>query len=211
MPLFLFRSNNIGLQIPANDALDYILDTPNQGQGYVNDYHNSLVDGYRESLQTLAEWAHSRLNLQLSAQVSYNLPMDMAANIPFVDTPECKSLAFMDSIDAYRQYTGPASLAGKWTISNEMGAILSQVYCTSLSTLLSSVSRATAGGVNQYILHGQAYTGDYYGTTWPGYTAFNYLFSEQYSEKQPYWDRGFADVLEYITRLRFIHQQGVHD
>lgn len=35
---------------------------------------------------------------------------------------------------------GPASLADKWVISNEMGAILSQAYCTSLSTLLSSVN-----------------------------------------------------------------------
>lgn len=89
----------------------------------------------------------------------------------------------------------PASLAGKRVISNEMGAILSQAYRTSLSTLLSSVNRATSGGVNQYILHGQAYTGDYYGTTWPGYATFNYLFSEQYSEKKPYRDHRFADVL----------------
>lgn len=102
LPLLLSRGNNIGLQSPADNALDCILNTPDQGQGYVNDYHSSLVDGYREYLQTLAEWEHSRLNLQLLAQVLYDFPMDMAANIPFVDAPECESLAFMDSIDVYQ-------------------------------------------------------------------------------------------------------------
>lgn len=95
LPLLLFRNNNIGLQSPADSALNCTLDTSDQVQAYMNNYHSSLFDGYREYLQTLAEWAHSCLNLQLSAQVSYNLPMDMAANIPFVGTPECRSLTMV--------------------------------------------------------------------------------------------------------------------
>lgn len=208
LPLILFRNDNPGVQTVSSGSLDCILDTADQGQGYVNDYRGVLVDSYREYLQTLTNWVHSRLGLQMSAQVSYNLPMDMEANIPFVDAPECESLGFLDRIDAYRQYVGPAQLSGKTVISNEMGAQLTKAYKNLNSELLWSINRATAGGVNEYVLHGQAFTGDYYGTTWPGYTAFNYLFSEQYSVKQPAWDHGFGDLLDYIARLQYTQQQG---
>ncbi|KAL2811612.1 hypothetical protein BJX63DRAFT_444029 [Aspergillus granulosus] len=177
------------------------------GAGYINDYRSVLEDCYGEYLETLTEWVHEELHLEFSAQVSYNLPMDMAANIPVVDAPECESLQFQDSVDAYRQYSGPAMLAGKEVISNEMGATTA-AYGYTFPSLLFSVGRAVVGGVNQLVLHGQSYTGDYYETTWPGYTAFSYSTSELYSNKQPSWDNGLSDVLNFFARVQYTQRQG---
>lgn len=61
-------------------------------------------------LATLSNWTVNSLESQLSAQVVYNLPMDMLANVPYVNAPECESLGFGHLIDGYRQYSGPANL-----------------------------------------------------------------------------------------------------
>ncbi|KAE8339446.1 hypothetical protein BDV24DRAFT_152798 [Aspergillus arachidicola] len=178
------------------------------GAGYINDYRSVLADGYREYLQTITDWARNELHLEFSAQVSYNLPMDMEVNIPVVDAPECESLQFGDSVDAYRQFSGPALLAGKRVISNEMGATMA-AYGYPFRSLLFSVGRAIVGGVNQLVLHGQSYTGAYYETTWPGYTAFSYSTSELYSNKQPSWDHGLSDVLNFFARVQYTQRQGI--
>lgn len=209
LPLVMFNDNNINIQSTQPGLIQCVLDTPDQGLGYVNDFRGALVEGYRNYLQELTNWLNSKLNLQMSAQVSYNLPMDMEANIPYVNAPECESLQFQDNIDGYRQFSGPAHLAGKRVISNEMGAVMLKAYNLPHSELLSYINRAVVGGVNQMVLHGQSYTGDYYGTTWPGYTAFQYLFSELYSDKQPSWNHGFGDVLNYVARVQFLQQSGV--
>ncbi|KAL4738183.1 hypothetical protein BDV11DRAFT_216141 [Aspergillus similis] len=205
LPLIMFRNNNLGLQPNSPGLIQCVLDTPDGGEGYVNDYRGALVLGYRQYLQALTEWMHSRLGLQSSAQVSYNLPMDMAANIPFVDVPECESLGFK-TIDSYRRFVGPAALGGRNIVSNEMGAVMLEAYRFPIPSLLWNIHRAVAAGVNRFVLHGQDYTGDYYRTTWPGYTAFVYLFSGQYSHKDPVWDHGFAEALEYIARLQYTQQ-----
>jgi hypothetical protein len=209
LPLIMYNDNNINIQSSQPGIIQCLLDTPDQGLGYVNDFRGALVEGYRSYLQELTRWVNSELNLQMSAQVSYNLPMDMEANIPFVNAPECESLQFGGNIDGYRQFAGPANLAGKRIISNEMGAEYLRAYSLQHSELLSFVNRAVAGGVNQVVLHGQSYTGNYYGTTWPGYTAFSYLFSEPYSNKQPSWSHGFGDVLDYVARVQYLQQSGV--
>ncbi len=71
---------------------------------------------------------------------------------------------------------------------------------TRFRTFFFSVSRASSGGVNQFVIHGQAYTGNYPATTWPGYTAFGYGVSDIYSDKQPHWDHGLAQVLDTIGK-----------
>ncbi|GKZ35542.1 hypothetical protein AbraIFM66950_006205 [Aspergillus brasiliensis] len=187
----LWPDSNVNIQRYQPGGIQSILDTPDAGAGYINDYRGALEDCYREYLQTFTDWLHNELHLEYSAQVSYNLPMDMETNVPVVDAPECESLQFGDSVDAYRQFSGPALLAGKRVISNEMGATTA-AYDYPFSRLLFSVGRAVTGGVNQIILHGQSYTGDYYETTWPGYTAFSYTTSELYSNKQPSWDHGWS-------------------
>ncbi|KAJ5110316.1 hypothetical protein N7532_002961 [Penicillium argentinense] len=209
LPLVTFRDNNINIQTPTPGKFHCILDTPDQGLGYFNDFRGALVTTYRGYLEELTSWVNKELNLQMSAQVSYNLPMDMEANIPFVNVPECESLQFNSNIDSYRQFTGPANLAGKRVISNEMGAVRLKAYNLPHSKLLSFINKAVVGGVNQVVIHGQSYTGDYYGTTWPGYTAFAYLYSELYSDKQPSWSHGFGDVLNYTARVQYLQQSGV--
>ncbi|KAL2845070.1 hypothetical protein BJY01DRAFT_263735 [Aspergillus pseudoustus] len=192
----------------TNGIRELLIEVGNYGASVINDYRSVLEGCYREYLQTLTDWARKELHLEFSAQVSYNLPMDMEVNIPIVDAPECESLQFGDNVDAYRQFSGPAVLAGKNVISNEMGATRA-AYGYPFPTLLYSVGHAIAGGVNQLVLHGQSYTGDYYETTWPGYTAFSYTTSELYSDKQPSWDHGMSDVLNFLGRVQYTQQQGV--
>jgi hypothetical protein len=208
LPLVQWDNNNLGVLGSSDPGpYDCVLDTPDQGIGYVNDFRAIMTAGYREYLQAFKNWTNS-MNLQYSSQVSYNLPMDMESNIPFVDAPECESLGFGDSIDGYKQFIGPAQLAGKRVISNEMGANMLEVYQLTISHLLWQIGRAFATGVNQVVIHGQQYTGDYYGTTWPGYVSFSYLFSEMWSNKQPSWDNGFGDALNHVARMQYILQQG---
>jgi hypothetical protein len=205
----MYGDNNINIQSTQPGYTQCRLNTPDQGLGYINDFRGALVEGYRNYLKEITGWLNSKLSLQMSAQVSYNLPMDMEANIPFVNAPECESLQFGNNVDGYRQFTGPAHLSGKRVISNEMGAMMFESYNYPHPELLFSVNRAVVGGVNQVVLHGQSYTGNYYGTTWPGYTAFSYLFSDSYSNKQPSWDHGFGDVLNYVARVQYLQQSGI--
>jgi hypothetical protein len=204
LPLVMFGNNNMIQTSPG--LIECVLDTPDHGEGFVNDYRDTLVLGYRQYLETLTAWTNSELGIQMSAQVSYNLPMDMEANVPFVNAPECESLQFGNNVDGYRQFVGPSALAGKRVVSNEMGAEMLQAYRMPISRLLWSIHRAVVAGVNQVVLHGQDYTGNYYGTTWPGYSSFAYLFSGQYSEKDPVWYHGFAEVLNYTARVQFTQQ-----
>jgi hypothetical protein len=206
LPLIMFGNNNLGLQPSQLGNVECLLDTPSRGVGYINDYRGALGEGNKCYLETLNSWVKTALNLQFSTQVSYNLPMDMEALIPLVDVPECESLGFFDSIDGYRQYTGPAVLTDKRVISNEIGAVSMKAYQYLTSSLLWSINRAVAGGVNQFVIHGQSYTGTYYATTWPGYTAFSYFYAESWSNKQPVWDNGFSDLLEYVARLQQTQQ-----
>ncbi|KAK2751243.1 secreted protein [Colletotrichum kahawae] len=208
LPLIIFNNNNVNLQNDAPGHTRCFLDTHDKGQGYINNYRAALADGYQEYVTTLANWTHS-LDLGLSAQVSYNLPMDMEASIPFVDAPECESLQFHDNLDGYRQFSGPANLARKTVISNELGAVFGSAYRFTIPDLLFAMNRAVAGGVNQFVIHGQSYSGNYPQTTWPGYTAFRYYVSDLYSPKRPDWDHGLQAGLDYTGRVQHIQQTGI--
>ncbi|KAI8311732.1 hypothetical protein K4K61_011652 [Colletotrichum sp. SAR11_59] len=203
--------DNVKELLTENDAPGHtrcFLDYYDKGQGYINDYRAALADGYQEYVTTLANWTHS-LGLSLSSQVSYNLPMDMEASIPFVDASECESLQFHDNLDGYRQFSGPANLARKTVISNELGAVFGSAYRFTIPDLLFAMNRAVAGGVNQFVIHGQSYSGNYPQTTWPGYTAFRYYVSDLYSPKRPDWDHGLQAGLDHMGRVQHIQQTGV--
>lgn len=134
--------------------------------------------------------------------------MDMLANIPLVNAPECETLGFSHNIDAYRQYAGPANLAGKRIISSECGANKGEVYQMSIPELLWDIKRSVAGGVNQFVLHGFPVSGNYGETTWPGFTTFAYVFSEMYGPRQPGWDF-YQEWLDWTSRVQFVAQTGV--
>lgn len=128
-----------------------------------------------EYLKALGEWSKS-LGVEFSNQVGYNMPVDMVSsssryrltranqevkqsNIRIVDAPECESLGFNNDIDAYRQYAGPANLAGKRVISSELGADSTFAYQQNFTRLLWEVNRSIVGSVNQFVLHGFPYSG----------------------------------------------------
>ena len=87
----------------------FYTDGDDLGQVFVNDYWQTLTELNRLYLDWLTNWSQEALESQFSAQVVYNLPMDMLANIPSVNAPECESLGFGHIIDAYRQFAGPAN------------------------------------------------------------------------------------------------------
>ncbi|KAJ5864500.1 uncharacterized protein N7529_006416 [Penicillium soppii] len=207
LPLLQYGNNNPGVQPSYPGKLKCVADDDNRGEGFLNDFRATLAAGYGEYLDTLTSWLQG-LGLGHSAQVSYNLPIDMETNIDRVDAPECESLAFNDNIDGYRQFSGAANVAQKSVISNEMGANLEKALALPLSELLGQINIAFAGGVNQIVLHGQTFTGDYFETTWPGYLGFFLLFSESYMDKQPAWRLGMPDMIGYINRNQYILHKG---
>jgi hypothetical protein len=158
-------------------------------------------------LDTLTDWANS-LGVQFSAQIVYNLPADMLANVPSVNAPECETLGLGNNIDAYRQFAGPANLAGKRIISSEAGAVQYDAYQQTIPSLLWALKRSFAGSVNQFIIHGYPYSGNYGNTTWPGFTTFTYMFSEMHGRHQPGWDF-YSDFLDFISRMQWVLQTGV--
>ncbi|RMY64163.1 hypothetical protein D0863_10015 [Hortaea werneckii] len=170
-------------------------------------HQRTLADLNAIYLRTLREWANS-LDMQFSAQVGYNLPLDMLTLIPEVDAPETESLGFNDNIDAYRQYAGPANLAGKRVVSNELGAVSGEAYSQTVPEVLWHVKRAFAGNINNVILHLYPWAQDYHNTTWPGYTDFVYMYSSSFGPRQPSWE--FADDwIDWVGRMTYIMQSGV--
>ncbi|KAE9371636.1 hypothetical protein N431DRAFT_545837 [Stipitochalara longipes BDJ] len=202
IPLLINR-----LASSAYSAL-YVTDESDSGLSHVADYRQTLTELNAVYLQTLTNWAEQTLGIQFSAQVVYNLPMDMLANIPYVHAPECETLAFDSNIDGYKQFAGPANLAGKRIISSESGASFGQTYQQTIPDLLSGFKRSIAGGVNNFIVHGYPYTGNYGNTTWPGFTAFDYTFSEMHGRHLPGWDF-YSDWLDWLSRNQWVAQTGV--
>jgi hypothetical protein len=100
-------------------------------------------------------------------------------------------------------------LAGKKVVSNELGAMPGRPYSQLLTELLFSADAAFTANTNKFVLHGQPYSGNYYNTTWPGYTPFQYGFSELYSPRQPAWEHGLDEVLGYLGRAQHSMQMGV--
>lgn len=134
--------------------------------------------------------------------------MDMLANIPLIDGPECETLGFNHLIDGYRQFAGPANLAGKRIISSEAGAIYGEAYQQTIPELLWDLKRSIVGGVNQFVLHGFPFSGDYGNTTWPGFITFNYAFSDMHGPRQPAWEF-YEEWLDWLGRVQYIAQSGV--
>lgn len=163
---------------------------------------------YVKYLTHLTNWTNNYLNLQFSAQIGFNLPSDVLENIPLVNAPETETLAFSNNIDAFRQYSGAANLAGKRVISLEVGADIMESYSQTLPQLLQECKQAF-GGANQVVIHGATYSHDYINTTWPGFTTFNYLFSTIHSRHQQAWDVGYTETINYLSRVQWVLQKGV--
>lgn len=134
--------------------------------------------------------------------------MEQSAAIPFVGVPELESLGFSESIDVYRQFTGPAHLSGRNSISTEIGAQRGGAYAQTVPKLLSLFRDSFAAGVNTLSIHGFPYGGPYAETTWPGYTPFQYEFCEMWGPRQPAW-RHLNDTLLYAARNTEVLKTGM--
>ncbi|KAI9668279.1 MAG: hypothetical protein M1821_001099 [Bathelium mastoideum] len=203
----LFHQNHI--EFNGEPPVWWVTDEPDFGNTHIADYRETLTSLYGTYVETLNQWAQDYLNLQFSAQISYNLAMDMLANVPNVDAPECESLGFNHLIDGYRQYCGPANLAGKRLVSTECGANPDEAYQLTLPELMFDVKRSIAGSVTQFVFHGFPYSGPYGNTTWPGFTTFDYEFSEMHGPRQPAWPDFYQDYMNFTARLSYIFQSGI--
>jgi hypothetical protein len=134
--------------------------------------------------------------------------MDMLANVPSGDAPEIESLGGNDLIDVYRQFAGPANLAGSRVVSNELGASRGEAYSQTITDVIWSVKRSIAGSVNQMVYHIYPWSGQYPNTTYPGYTVFTYLFSAMHGPRQPAWVF-YGDFMNWTARTQYIAQSGV--
>ncbi|RAK79989.1 uncharacterized protein BO72DRAFT_525668 [Aspergillus fijiensis CBS 313.89] len=185
----------------------YVTDEADEGKSHAQDYEQTLTELNAEYLRALTEWSNN-LGVQWSSQVVYNMPMDMLANIPAVNGPETETLGFSNLLDGYRQFAGPAHLAGKRIVSSEAGAIMGSVYQETIDELLWGLKRSLAGSVNNFILHGWPMGGNYGNTTWPGFTTFAYLFSEMHGPRQPAFEF-YSDWVDYVARNQWVAQIGI--
>lgn len=125
-----------------------------------------------------------------------------------VQIPELESLGFSESISQYRQFTGAAHLAGRNVISTEVGAVLGAAYKMRVPELKALLDGSFAAGVNVMVIHGYAYSGEYVGTSWPGYTPFQYEYSEMWNHQQPAW-RHLVDLMLYSARNSMVMRLGI--
>ncbi|KAG4264796.1 hypothetical protein FPRO03_00080 [Fusarium proliferatum] len=207
LPLLFHKSTSFtAAQAPYNTTF-YLDGTPDDGQSkYLQDYRLTLSEGYQEYLQTFEDWAEL-LGLSHSCQVGYNIPLDILADVPIVSTPELESLAFKTP-DQMSQFVGPAHLGRRNVISTEIGAVAQGAYSLTIPSLVKLFHDAFAGGVNAMMIHGMTYTGEQLGSTWPGFTPFQYIYTELWSPKQPAW-KYMGEMMNYTARNQFVLQQGV--
>ncbi|GME45067.1 hypothetical protein GTA08_BOTSDO10482 [Neofusicoccum parvum] len=193
-----------GAAVPYGEA--FAAENATFGDKCNQDYRTTLNEGYQEYLAAFETWAHG-LGVEYSAQPAYNLPLDMLDDIAILDAPEGESLGFSNIIDTYRQFSGPAHLAGISVVSSECGALSGAPYQQTFNDLLWSVRRGLSTGISMNVLHGYAYSGEYANTTWPSYTTFTYRFSEMWNQHQPSWIH-INDTLGYIARNQYVSQIG---
>ncbi|KAJ0342183.1 hypothetical protein COL26b_000679 [Colletotrichum chrysophilum] len=207
LPILFHATNAWGGYLPPYNVTYTLGEYATDGGPYVQDYKSALGQGYLEYLEHYKTWASAK-GLKLSTQPAYNMPVDMTQAVAHVQVPELESLGFSESINEYRQFTGAAHLAGRNVISTELGAVLGSTYKQTIPNLKALLDGSFAAGVNNVVLHGYAYSGQYPGTTWPGYTPFQYEYSDMWGPRQPAW-RHLNDLMTYSARNSMIMRQGI--
>ena len=124
-----------------------------------------------------------------------------------MDAPEGESLGFLELVDVYRQFVGPAHLTNKKAISTEVGATNVPPYSLTIPSLLQKIKRSFAGGFTMSVIHGYPSLTPYVNTTWPGYTPFFYNYTEMWNPIQPAWQH-LKDFLDFVGRNQWVLQQG---
>ncbi|KAL1649437.1 hypothetical protein SLS58_001492 [Diplodia intermedia] len=185
-----------GAVLPYGEG--FVAENATFGDKCNEDYRTTLNEGYQDYLAAI-----------FAPEV---LPTDLANvkkldDFSILDAPEGESLGFHNTIDTYRQFSGPAHLSGISVISSECGALSGAPYQQTLNDLLWSVRRGLAAGISMHVLHGFAYSGPYTNTTWPSYTTFTYRYSEMWNQHQPSWMH-INETIRYIARNQYVSQSG---
>ncbi|KAI0602064.1 hypothetical protein F4775DRAFT_298683 [Biscogniauxia sp. FL1348] len=207
LPILFHAANSWGGSLPPYNVTYTLGEYDTDGGPYIQDYQTALTQGYLEFLEHYKNWTSSK-SFKPSHQPGYNMPVDMTQAVPYVEVPELESLAFSESISQYRQFTGAAHLAGRNVISTEVGAVRGEAYKVRIPALKFLFDGSFAAGVNTMVIHGYAYGGEYVGTNWPGFTPFQYKFSEMWNFRQPAWAH-LDDLMLYSARNSMIMQLGV--
>ncbi|KAJ9241353.1 CAZyme family GH106 [Paecilomyces variotii] len=178
-----------------------------------NDYRQTLQELYEKyHLTGLSTWT-SKWDLQGSLQPYATAPIlapawDLTASAAYIDAPETESNYFDGVIDANRAFSGGAFLGRRQIVSSELGAHRYEAYAITWPVILNDCKISYAGGVNRVVLHGYPYSGYRPDASWPGFTTFEWLYSEMWGPRQPGWQysRVFGD---WIARTQLILQTGV--
>ncbi|KAH8743984.1 hypothetical protein F5883DRAFT_634313 [Diaporthe sp. PMI_573] len=206
LPLLFHQSTAFHSNSAPYNTTFYLDGYENSGQNmYLQDYRLTLNEGYVEYLQAYESWAQS-LDVSHSCEVAYNMPVDLLADVPLVSGPELESLGFTE-IDQMLQFVGPAHLGGRNIVSTEIGAAATGAYSQTLPSLVGLFQDAFAGGVNMMLIHGMQYGGEQPNTTWPGYTPFQFRYTDFWSPRQPAWSY-MAETMNYTARNQLMLQSG---
>ena len=197
----------------------------------LNDYKDEITQLYIENhLMPLAEWCQS-MGKNLRYQTAYGKTLELGQTAMYVDIPETESLFGNDKLDFYRLQSGAVHMADKKVYSIESAPELggdwlsrgngekdASNYQQTWTDLLWHLQRAYAAGVNQVVVHGYSYRGQYdgegnvdgyvAGAVWPGYEGFSSAgFSNSWGERQPNW-KNVEDITGFLNRNQMVLQQG---
>jgi hypothetical protein len=113
-------------------------------------------------------------------------------------------------MDDYRQVVSGAHLSGATEMSLEAGANLAGEYDMSVDDYKVIADRAFAAGMTTMALHGFAYRtyqDPYQAWSWPGWSAFNFLFAESWDQAHPAFAQ-WGGLAGYYGRVSAALQSG---
>jgi len=177
-----------------------------------NDFNELLDTLYQEyHLKPINKWVNSKgMTFKVQAYNGNETGHhDTIQNATMVDIIEGESLAFMEihnGIDSFRYLAGGAHMAGKQIISDELAAVMGGAYNITVADVVSIANKNAAGGVNRFILHGYP-SEQVLGQSWPGYHAFDYMFTDPWEDRQPVWE-DVRIMTDYLSRTEMILQTG---
>ena len=203
--------------------LPIITGTALSADGDDAELHEDYNDTFRYLYSTnhvdmLQDYFHEKIGFGYRAQAyctrSDFIELDLSASSAQVDIAEGESLGFAVNFDAFRLVSGGVHIAGKKLVSDEAFGLSEGITCNlPWSYVMNIMNENFASGVNRLVFHGSAYnnidTTDnvVFGTTWPGWHAFSFLYNEPWDSRMPSWED--IDILSgYIARTQSILQNG---
>lgn len=113
-------------------------------------------------------------------------------------------------IDDYRQVVSGAHLSGASQMTLEAGANLAGEYDMSVDDYKVIADRAFAAGMTTMALHGFAYRtyqDPYQSWSWPGWSAFSFLFAESWNQAHPAFSH-WSGLAGYYGRISAAMRNG---